>query len=414
MNYFEILKKITGVSFITSILAFLTSFLISIFSTKEDFANYTIYISLIGLVINVIPFGLCMLLTVSRYTVEPAVYFNYMRTGFLVVSPIVLLVILLILPLSEKVALFNLSKSNIVAIIFISYFNTINLAVISYLRVSQSFNKYSLFLIAYTFNNTFLIFIGLLILKSFTSALYLSLFSSMLLACFSVTNGAQLHRVNFGALAFFRPSEVIKMVKYGAPIVLSTTTMSFLVVGDKLIFGSLNEVDFPKYAIASLVASTSLFLVNNFASSWGAYLSKKLADKTLMQRRTFCFSKARMLLTVLPISFCVLLGQLLIYKAFYESEFPGLYTTITILSLAYSLFGSSKFFMGFINFEKKNFYLFISSLSGVIVIVALSLFYKDIQLNDMALILITGMFFQFIFCLFITKNIYGVDKCSTA
>lgn len=414
MNYIEILKKITSVSFITSILAFLSSFLVSIFSTKEDFANYTIYISLIGIIINIMPFGLCMLLTVSRFTVEPVIYFDYMRTGFFIISPLMLFLALTTLPLFEYFSLFNLGKKELASIFFLCYFNTVNLAVISYLRVSQSFKKYSVFFIIYTFNNTFLIFLGLIISESFEGALYLSLFFSLLLAYFSLIKGAQLHKVDFRNLGVFSLTKAINLIKYGTPIVLSTTTMSFLVVGDKLIFGNVNEVDFPRYAIASLISSTSLFIINNFASSWGAYLSKNLAGMTLIQRKSFCGSKLRMLLLVFPIAFCVLIMQLFLYKIIYESQFPELYTTITILSLSYALFGSSKFFMGFINFEKKNFSLFVSSLTGVVVIVALSLLCNDIQLNEMALILLAGMFSQFVFCLLITKNIYGGEKCSIA
>lgn len=412
MNYFEILKKITSVSFFTSILAFSTSFLISIFSTKENFANYTVYISLIGLIINIMPFGLCMLLTVSRFNVKPAAYFNYMRTGFFVISPLLLFLSLAALPLFEYFSFFNIGKVELALIFFLCYFNTINLAAISYFRVSQLFKKYSIFFIFYTFNNTFVIFLGLLVSESFSGALYLSLFFSLLLAYFSVTKGVKLHRVSYKGLGFFSFSNAVYLIRYGSPIVLSTTTMSFLVVGDKLIFGNANEVDFPRYAIASLISSTSLFVINNFASSWGAYLSKNLAGMSLTQRKIFCESKLKMLLLIVPMTICALLIQFVLYKVIYESEFPGLYTTIAILSLSYAFFGASKFFMGFINFEKKNFSLFLSSLGGATVIVSLSLLCNDIQLNEMAFIFLAGMFSQFFFCLLITKNIYGVRECS--
>lgn len=407
MNYIEMLKKVTSVSFITSIIAFSTSFLMSIFSSRDDFASYTIYVSLVGLFINILPFGLCMLLTVSRYTAELVDYFNYMSTGVLVISPLILLFMLLLVSIFGGVISNSLTKVDVGVILFITYFNTINLAVISYLRVSQYFKKYCYFFVIYTFNNTFLIFIATLLLNSFSLALYLSLFASVTLSFFSVYLGLELRSRTIAHVNLFNTERISDMTRYGAPIVLSTTAMSFLVLGDKLIFESLNESQFPKYAVASLVASTSLFLVNNFASSWGAYLSKNLAEKTVLQRRNFCLSKVRLLWLVIPFQVLILLAQFLIYLVFYESKFPNTFSTIAIISSAYAFFGCSKFFMGFMNFEKKNYHLFISSILGVLAVVLLPFFSQDVQVNDMAIMLFFGMFLQFIFCLGITKRMYG-------
>lgn len=406
MSYVEILKKVVGVSFITSMIAFSTNFLMSIFSSKDDFASYTIYVSLIGLFINIVPFGLCMLLTVSRYTTQRADYFNYMMTGFLFVAPLVLSLILISIPVIDGLILTNLTSENYATILFITYFNTINLAVISYLRVSQYFRKYSYFFIIYTFNNTMLIFLATVIFKSFDTALHISLLSSTILAFFSIYLGLKLQKSDFEFIEPFNLKRIIGMIKYGFPIVLSTTAMSFLVLGDKLIFGSLNGSQFPTYAVASLIASTSLFLVNNFASSWGAYLSKKLAEKSALQRKLFCTSKLKLLWLVIPLQIVMLSAQLFIYFLFYESKFPNAYSTIVIISCAYSLFGCSKFFMGFINFERKNFFLFISSFLGVLVMFSLPFLSKDVQLNDMATMLLLGMFVQFVFCSIVTKRIY--------
>lgn len=410
MNYLGILKRIISVSLITSLMTFLASFLISLLAEKNFFANYTIFTSLIGLGINVMPFGACMLLNVTRYNVSSEVYFNYMRVAIGVVSPSILVLSIILFPLLKNLDLFNLNAVDIFVILFICYFNTINLAVISYLRVSQSFSKYSLFFTVYTFNNTLLIFIGLLVTDSFTYSLLLSLFFAFVLACFSIFFGAELHRVKFKS---FEISDVVGLFKYGFPIVLSTTTMSFLVLGDKLIFGSLNNADFPKYAIASLIASTSLFLVNNFASSWGAYLAKSLSEKSLAERRAFCLSKIHLIFISIPILVALLIIQLSIYMVLYETEFPNLTYSIVILTMAYVTFGASKFFMGFINFEKKNFYLFLTSFSGVIVILICSMLVTPLKLHHMPLIVLSGMISQFIFCIFITKSIYGDVACST-
>jgi O-antigen/teichoic acid export membrane protein len=176
-------------------------------------------------------------------------------------------------------------------------------------------------------------------------------------------------------------------------VVASTVIMSFLVVGDKLLLGFfVSKTELAKYSIAALVASTTLFLVNNFASAWGSFLFKKLPNLNGVDFKIYYFTTMRKLVICIPIMLVAYSFQYFLYMFFFEQKYPKLSVEIFILTASYSLLGVSKFFMGFLNYFGRNELILYTALFSTVFMVLFSVFIFELSALSMAVSVFVSMF----------------------
>ena len=179
-----------------------------------------------------------------------------------------------------------------------------------------------------------------------------------------------------------------------------------MVIGDKIILGGMVGLDsLAQYAVAALIASTTLFLVNNFATAWGGYLSKEIAHLETSHLIDIYYKNKVKLFIVIPLGISVYLIQFLIYKFFYEQSYPGLENIIFVLTFGYCCLGVSKYFVGYLSCMGKNYLVFyISIVSCLTMIITSTLILKG-TLVEMAIAVSFSFFLQIIIFNFITNKV---------
>lgn len=397
MSFLVLLKKIASISIVSSSIVILSQVVMSLTADKEIFAKFTYYLSLSGSLINILPFGLGMLIVVMRFNQSTDSYARSLSSGMFVITPLLFscLVLPSLLLLGYGGYLF-LSTIDATKIAFLVFFNVYTLCLFTYYRVSQSFSYYAVVFLLFTFINSASLVIMNFLLGGFSAALTGTVVLASILSILSVYKVRKQIPISISLVSY---DDIIKGIKYGLPIVLSSFTMSFLIMGDKLVLGSVNPDILADYAVVSLIASVTLFLVNNYASAWGGYLSKVLVGHTQPEKREVYGRWKPKILYVVPLSISVICLQFAIYHFLYEKDYSGLSSAIVLLSAAYFTLGVSKFFIGFMNFEHRNSAVFMSSLAGVCVIISLISFGIHTPF-DMALAVALGTLVQLIICFF--------------
>ncbi|MBA6353597.1 hypothetical protein [Colwellia sp. BRX9-1] len=399
MNFITILSKTSTVSIIASFVAYMSYFYLAANAMNNDFGNFTYYQSLMLLFINIIPFGSTMAVVIFRYNLSEYDYFQLIKEKLFILMPIILISISVITMIFSSFKVIDLDYHMLFSLLMLCYFNSISLVVMGYYRVSQRFLKYGGYFLVYTLINSLLLVCSYFYFGNLNTAFYTTTLSSGFFAIIC------LHAIkrdfNLDWRVTYIKEKLILSLNYGYPVVLSSLTMSFLVVGDKLILGSIAPSLLPSYAVAALISSTTLFLVNNFASAWAAFLVKKCNKRNDML--LFYYRKSRFkIMLVFPIGLLVLFAQYILYSLFYVSEYPGLFVTIITLTSAYFIFGISKFFMGYMNYLKKNMAVFYSSVLGVFGIILVIITGK---IEFMALSILIGMLIQLLFCVVYTNKL---------
>jgi O-antigen/teichoic acid export membrane protein len=405
MNFKALLGKVLGVGFVYSLILLLFSLVIPKVMSQADFSTYIFSQGIVVLLMNFMPFGTGMAVVVMLYQKSEKEYSDILSYSIYVVIPTTFFFVFLSFILADYFFEFSNSYLNYTLIV-LSALMSINLTYINYLRSSQMMLPYAIAFIVY---GLFLTFPGIAAYLLFNNviSLFLSLvvfqFIYALLSCFMLFRLCDVKPVRN-----IKYSILVSSFKYGLPIVLSSIVLSFLVTGDKIIYANLSVAnDYAKYAIAITVSSTTMFMVNNFASAWGGFLSKNLACKSESKVLSDfeCWEKKTAIFFIFFILFCFF--QIILYKFMYEIEYPGMEGVIVILTFTYTLLGISKFYTGFVNYYGRNELVLLCGFLGVVVILLLSLT-QTLSPRFMALCVLFGMLVNVTAMRFVCSNLLKV------
>lgn len=398
MSFYSILGKTAFVSIISSSITYVSFFYLAAFSLNDDYARFSYYQSLMLLLINILPFGTTMAVVIFRYKLSELDYFELINRKIFILMPIILILVGLLMFILVYLNLIILSYDVLLSILLLCYFNSVTLVVLNYYKVSQLFFKYGCYFISYTLLNSFFFVSIYFHVEDLTLTFYVICILSIVYSLYNMILFKKENSLSLSNINVY--SNVTSSVRYGFPVVLSSVTMSFLVVGDKLILGKISPDLLVSYSVASLISSITLFLVNNFASAWGVFLVKQCSgDKT----EIFSLYKNNItkICYVLPLFIIVVIIQYILYFLIYKDKFPNIFPTVLILTASYFVFGISKYFMGFMNYNKKNMAVFTSSLVGVFSIFIFLHFYG---VNKLAFSILIGMLSQLLFCFLYTNR----------
>jgi O-antigen/teichoic acid export membrane protein len=404
MNFSNLLARLASVSVITSTVTFGVSFAFTVFATKADFGVYSLIQSVLMILINLIPFGTTMSFVVYLHRLDTKEYQELFNVGMFLVIPTTSFFTGCVFFIVEYFVFFDLNIS-IIIIVVISYCASSVLAIVAYYRATQRIRIYSYLYVFYIAIYACSPLAGYLLTNDIKLSYLISCFTLIIVYIFFIYTVQK--EINFELKLSTIRRLYIQCFKYGLPVVLSSVGMSIMVVGDRILFKALFGLEFlPDYALAALISSTALFLVNNFASAWGVYLSKYLSNTNYDEIVGTYNQYKRKLIFILPLYIACVFVQITFYKLVYEYDFPNLEYVIAILTLGYFFYLCSKFYMGYMNFYRKNNMVFVSCCVGIIgTVTILYLFSSSNPLKTISSAVMIGFVFQLAFC-FIYTNIF--------
>jgi O-antigen/teichoic acid export membrane protein len=359
--------------------------------TPEDFGRYSYFTSLYMLLINIIPFGATMSLVISLYQLDNRAYSKLVRVALFNLMPLTFISLLIFsLTVFDKESVYPFVLATSAAASYCIVFS-------AYFRTSQKMFSYAMIYVSYaavlalSLNLSYFIFQEIKVMYQVTTIIMWC----FVVWCLLYTRSNSNLKLHFD----FDYTQLKSSLSYGVPIVFSSLAMSFLVVGDKLVLASFvaNE-KLAEYSVAALVASTSLFLVNNFASAWGGMLSKELPKLAVVGVFDY-YKKSKKYLMLVPIIFILLVSiQYCIYLFLYGDKYDEGMELLFYLSSGYMLYGISKYFMGFMNYYKKNYVVWFSSMISIVFIL-ISYVLSEQEIADMAQSVSLGFLIQTLFCI---------------
>lgn len=396
MSFLQLLIKLSSVSVFTSAIVLVTSMILGKIMEPQHFGEYSFLQSILMILVNVSSMAASLAISVFMYRSPQNKLNRILNNTLFTVLPIFLLVGFLV------IVLIGVYTSNFNGTLFLLLINVVMMSVcllgIDYLRMKQNIRLYSILFLGYTSSIALFSVMGYLIGKS---VFYIYLASALALTlplCYTlhIFLGSFSIQFNFKK----KLKTYIWSLKYGTPVVCSTVAMSFLVIGDKIILGSfVSKAELAQYSIAALLSSTTLFLVNNFASAWSSYLFKNIPKLTEHGRRDIkpYYNNLKFrLFAVIPVSFIIYPFQYLIYFLFFSKSYPDLGLAMYALTLGYCIFGASKYFMGFLNYFSRNIIILYTALGGSLLMALLTVFVFDFSILGTAFAVLLAFLFQFL------------------
>jgi O-antigen/teichoic acid export membrane protein len=382
MSFFQILVRLSSVSVITSALTLLSLLVLAKIMAPADFGKYSFFQSASMILLNVAAFGSSLALAVFINKGQRSKLDRIVSNVFFVLLPMFVLVSILLIGIY-----FSLSENDLDYISVIVVFNVLLMAIcllgIDYLRACQRIKLYSVFFLGYTLCTTFFAILGYLFGNDVFS-IYLCILFALLVPSFYTV---KMFLSDFNvAFSYKRKLKVFSWsIKYGLPIITSTAVMSFLVIGDKIILGTgVSSEKLAYYSVAALLSSTTLFLVNNFASAWCSYLFKLIPSKVASDGKasveSYYNSLKKNLFFVVPISVASYAFQYIVYVLFFKDKYPDLEVSIFVLTFGYCILGASKYFMGYLNYLGRNIIILYTAFVSCLVMASGVVFVFDFSL----------------------------------
>jgi O-antigen/teichoic acid export membrane protein len=394
--------KLSSVSVMTSIITLVCSLILGRIMSPEHFGTYSFYQSILMIMLNITSFGSSLSLSIYMFRVNPKKANKIVVNCILFIVPIISLVYLTIYGVFSTY-IGSLDYTFIFVVASCSLMSICLLA-IDYLRCKQDIKRFSLLIVGYTVASSVFAVIGYIIWKDVWAVYFSILIGAILPTVMAIFEFAKAYNLKLGGyskLLVFKWS-----LKYGLPVVLQTTIMSFLVLGDRILLGSLAKPSvLANYSVAALIASTALFFVNNFASAWGGYLFKYLSSVSNDEMVNSYKKNKKKVLLAIPIGLIVFVFQYILYLLFFSEKYPGLFLPILILTLGYSFYGISKFFMNYLNFFGKNYFIFYASFICSFVMVFLTLFVFEADVLTMSLLVFFSFSTHSLFMYIITERL---------
>lgn len=388
MSFLQLLLKLSSVSVFTSAIVLVTSMILGKIMEPQHFGEYSFLQSILMILVNVSSMAASLAISVFMYRSPQNKLNRILNNAFFTVLPVFFIVS------AVFTAILSFYNTELNINIFLVLINVVMMSVclmgIDYLRMKQNIRIYSFLFLAYTSSIAVFSVIGYLIGGN---VFYVY-----------VASGLALTLPFFYTLRIFSESFTIRFrftkklktfmwsLKYGAPVVSSTAVMSFLVIGDKIILGSfVSKAELAQYSIAALIASTTLFLVNNFASAWGAFLFKKLPNLSHNDVKLYYYTTMKWLLISIPLMLIFYAAQQVLYFWFFEEKYPELSFNIFFLTASYCLLGVAKYFMGYLNYFSRNVLILYSALFSCGLMFVFSVYVVDLSAFGMSVSVLVSM-----------------------
>jgi O-antigen/teichoic acid export membrane protein len=409
MSFFQILIRLSSVSVVTSALTLLSLLALAKIMEPADFGKYSYFQSASMILLNVAAFGSSLALAVFLYKGQRSKLDRIVSNVLFMLLPMFVLISLFLLCLYF---VFFANDFDLISVLVV--FNVLLMAIcllgIDYLRACQRIKLYSLFFLGYTSCTTLIAILGYVIGNSVLS-IYCTVFFALLIpSFFTVKMFLSEFNVNF---SYKRKFKVFSWsIKYGFPVITSTAVMSFLVIGDKIILGmGVSSEELAYYSVATLLSSTTLFLVNNFAGAWCSYLFKFIPSKVESHGKEgvelHYNSLKKNLLLVIPASFFIYIFQYIIYMLMFKDKYPDLEISIYILTLGYCIFGASKYFMGYLNYFGRNIIILYTALAGCLLMFFLVVFAFNYSIVGTAISVALSLVVQLAMIWWLTDREFG-------
>lgn len=371
ISFFSLLMKLVSISIFVSICTLITSLIVAKFVSQDIFGLYSFYQSCFMLLQNFLPFGFSMAVVVFKSRLSNYDYSALLSFSLCRVVPLLALIVavlcvtfLLIMGNHQNILVFlslilYASFQSALVIRLASFRVSYRLKDLAKIMFLNSFFTLLISLIYFYFFNDFVVFYLILSFVSFF-ALLLSIFFER-------------DVVEKGALLSFEDKK--KYISFGWPVATHAVLSSFLVTGDKVILGFLTDsLQLGFYAYASTASSLFLFIVNNYASSWGVHLSNFIArssgDEIKMYYKRNIYYPFLFLLLVPP--FFIVIWFFCYYFNIENAE--EFYVVSFFMVLAYSFYAVTKYYMGYLNCLDKTLLVMKATIFSCFILIFLSYF----------------------------------------
>lgn len=351
ISFFSLVTKLVSISIFVSLCTLITSLIVAKFTSQDIFGQYSFYQSIYLLLLNLLPFGFSMAVVVFKNKVSNVEYSALLSYALNRVVPAtsllvsILVVCFLVLTgsyeriLTFLVLIFYAATQSVLVILFAS------------LRVSYQLKK----LARVMFLNSVLTLITSVVyfmnyedfLMFYLVISFVSVLTILITYLFENAHDGQ------GATLTFLESR--NYIVFGWPVAVHAVFSSFLVAGDKVVLGLLTDsTQLGFYAYASTASSLFLFVVNNYASSWGVHLSNFIARSSAQEIREYYkknFYYPFFFLFLVPPFFFVIW----FFSLFYEiQKVRDFYIICCFLTMSYCFYAITKYYMGYLNSLNKT------------------------------------------------------------
>lgn len=374
------------VSLISSLMNILITFLISLFYNPDEFSSFYIYMSYALLLINIIMLGSGNIIAAFKEEIN-SFENKYLYLWISIIFPAVSAIFLVIYSIIKSFLITSISLIDIVGILFfVSGSCSIQLIKSSYL-INYKFTQ--IFKILF-----FLLIFSILVLYGLNYySIPLVRYFLILGIIYQITPILILNQKI--DLKLFTRINFKSHLSFGLPSAINSTAMSFLSNGDKLLIPFLFNDNYfvSTYLYASLIAGYSLFIVNIYASYWGAEITNLWLNHKVEQKiKLFKKQKSLIFWIFLPLFFLPLAW---VYSYFVIIDDFYMYFVVCFILLIGHLFsGVNKFYLGFILMFKNSKYNLISSVYAGIIFSIIVISLKDIfGLYSLAIGLLTASIF---------------------
>lgn len=404
MSFLQLLKRLTGISFITSAITLVGSLWLAKIMVPTDFGMFSYYQSLLMIIVNIIPFGSGLAVVIYLFSASGKKYSRIISNSLFFLMPLTTIFCYFGLVIFNYVMGSSLDLGVIALLVLNALSMSICLTGIHFLRTKQAMRPYSFYFGLYTL----IVSVGGILGYSLFGSIELMYLTVLLaLSVLSLFTIYLLRKECNLSIKYSRKRKTLSWsIRYGIPVVLNSSVMSFMVIGDRIILSEVVKVDtLARYSIAALIASTTLFLVNNFATAWGGYLSKEVTrlEKSVLVA-TYYKNKLKLLLAI-PLGLAVYLVQVVIYRFFYEEAYPDLEKTIFLLTVGYCCLGISKYFVGYLSCLGENYLVFYISIASCLVMILTSSLFVNLTPFEMALAVLSSFFLQIILFNYATNKV---------
>lgn len=410
MNFKSIFKVIIGVSVITAGANLFAGILLSKLMSPGEYGLYAYWQSVVALLSNIIPYGTVAIVSVFRYSGSFNLFREKLSYGILIIMPFTAALFILGAILTNELG-FEISLSIVCISVVLVYFNVHFIIYTSLLRAEHLLNKYAVLMISGSVLLVVSQIVSWIIFKNVKSIFVTLIFVNGAIAVFSmlkIIERKMLFDFNFRSICF---SKIKWNLSYGFPIVVSSVAMSFLTIGDKILYKNYSSSeDFGEYAKFTLIAGAAMFIVNNFAAAWGTFLSKNLSGMNASEARELFKSGSKHLylggvMCVIFLTPCIVIFFGIIYG------WKPLYYVIPLfyLTTGYVLYGMSKFYIGFLMYYKKNYGILYATLIACGILCLGFYFTSNYSQNTVSFIVACSYFSYFLIlkmlCLKLLNNL---------
>ena len=150
MNFLQLLKRLTGVSIVTSVITLAASLWLAKIMIAEDFGMFSYYQSLLMIFVNIIPFGSGLAVVIYLFSASDKKYSKILSNSLFFLMPLSAVCSFLGLTVFSYTMDNPLDWQIITLLILNATFMSICLTGVNFLRTKQVMKRYSIYFGLYT------------------------------------------------------------------------------------------------------------------------------------------------------------------------------------------------------------------------------------------------------------------------